>query len=212
MKERSRHVYHVLFVAAPLGLLVGDLVSVVAQWEVATLTGWDVLAVLLLLRIRVVLWNLDARATSRVAKTEDTSRGITDVVLVAASVMCIVGVGYTLRFAESTHGFTEAKLVVLAGFSLMCSWLIVHTVFMLRYARLYYLGLNGGISFNQEEPPQYTDFAYFAFTIGMTFQVSDTDIGDTTIRRAALHHALLSYLFGAVILATVVNVGASLLK
>jgi len=84
------------------------------------------------------------------------------------------------------------------------SWLVVHTLFTLRYARLYH-STGGGVDFNQDDPPRYLDFAYLAFTIGMTFQVSDTNLTSPAIRAAALRHALLSYLFGAVILATSVN-------
>ena len=85
------------------------------------------------------------------------------------------------------------------------SWLIVHTVFTLRYAKLYYFGSGGGVNFNQPTPPRYSDFAYLSFTIGMTFQVSDTDLQTPAIRATALRHAMLSYLFGAVILATTIN-------
>ncbi len=70
---------------------------------------------------------------------------------------------------------------------------MVHTVYTLRYARFSYSGSDGGVSFNQDEPACYADFAYPAFTLGMTFQVSDTDISDTAIRRTALKQALLSY-------------------
>ena len=90
------------------------------------------------------------------------------------------------------------------------SWLLVHTVFTLRYALLYYTGRDGGIDFNQSAPPCYSDFAYLAFTLGMTFQVSDTDLKTPNIRRTALRQALLSYLFGAVILAATVNLIAGL--
>ncbi|MFF1875947.1 DUF1345 domain-containing protein, partial [Kitasatospora herbaricolor] len=68
----------------------------------------------------------------------------------------------------------------------------------------------GGIDFNQKEAPQYSDFAYLSFTLGMTYQVSDTNIGNTTIRNTVLRHTLLSYLFGTVILATTVNLIAGL--
>jgi len=90
----------------------------------------------------------------------------------------------------------------------------VHTVFALRYARLFYADPPGGIDFKNHgtEPPDYRDFAYVAFTIGMTFQVSDTDIQSRIVRRTVLRHALLSFFFGAVILATTVNVIASLLN
>jgi uncharacterized membrane protein len=81
---------------------------------------------------------------------------------------------------------------------------------MLRYAKLYYVDDNGGVSFNQDEPPQYTDFAYLAFTLGATFQVSDTNLEKHNIRVTVLRHALLSYLFGSVILAATVNLVAGL--
>jgi uncharacterized membrane protein len=81
---------------------------------------------------------------------------------------------------------------------------------MLRYAQLYYTRPQGGVNFNQETPPRYLDFAYPAFTIGMTFQVSDTDLEKPEIRVAALRHGLLSYLFGAVILAATINLIAGL--
>jgi uncharacterized membrane protein len=84
----------------------------------------------------------------------------------------------------------------------------VHTVFALKYAQLYHSGPGGGIDFNQDEPPRYSDFAYLAFTIGMTFQVSDTDLTSGAMRRLALRHSLLSYLFGAVILAMTINITA----
>jgi uncharacterized membrane protein len=75
---------------------------------------------------------------------------------------------------------------------------------------LYYSGMVGGIDFNQTELPRFTDFAYLAFTIGMTYQVSDTNLRSTQIRAAALRHSLLSFLFGSMILATMVNLVAGL--
>jgi uncharacterized membrane protein len=86
----------------------------------------------------------------------------------------------------------------------------VHTIFTLRYARLYYYGADGGIDFNQSEPPDYGDFAYVAFSIGMTFQVSDTSLSGREMRRTALKHSLLSYLFGTGVLATTINLVASI--
>jgi uncharacterized membrane protein len=102
-------------------------------------------------------------------------------------------------------------LTALAVASVLLSWATVHTIFTLRYARLYYAPPVGGIGFPADDQPNYADFGYVAFTIGMTYQVSDTDLAKRPIRRAALHHALLSYLFGAVILAVTVSLVASIL-
>jgi uncharacterized membrane protein len=94
--------------------------------------------------------------------------------------------------------------------SVAAAWAVVHTVFTLRYALLYYGGPDGGVNFNQKEDPAYADFAYLAFTIGMTYQVSDTDLQTRPIRATALRQALLSYLLGAVILAVTINLVAGL--
>jgi uncharacterized membrane protein len=92
------------------------------------------------------------------------------------------------------------------------SWTLVHTVYTLKYARLYYSGNPGGIDFNGSGPPDYPDFAYLGFTIGMTFQVSDTTISSRPIRRTALKHAWLSFPLDAVIIATCVNLVSGLVK
>src|SRR5262249_55062218 len=121
-------------------------------------------------------------------------------------------VGFALVRAGQATGGMKAYLVTLGLLSVVLSWTVVHTVYMLRYARAYYGEPTGGIEFNEEEPPTYVDFAYFSFTVGMTFQVADTNITSKAIRRATLHHALLSYLFGAVLLGLIINVVATLLK
>ena len=120
--------------------------------------------------------------------------------------------GFALVKAGEATGGMKAYLIALGLLSVLLSWTVVHTVYMLRYARAYYGDPVGGIEFNEEEPPTYTDFAYFSFTVGMTFQVADTNITSKAIRRVTLHHALLSYLFGAVLLGLVINVVATLLK
>jgi len=96
--------------------------------------------------------------------------------------------------------------------SVFVSWVLVHTVFTLNYARLYYSGPVGGIDFNEVADPQYSDFAYVAFTIGMTFQVSDTSIRTKEVRRAALRHAWLSFPLVAVIIPTSINLVTGLAK
>ena len=101
-------------------------------------------------------------------------------------------------------GFGVASVVV--------SWLLVHTIFTLKYARLYYGDPEGGVDFENKVRPPYSDFAYLSFTIGMTFQVSDTDIKSKQIRRTILRHAWLSFPMGAVIIATTINVVAGLAK
>jgi uncharacterized membrane protein len=125
-------------------------------------------------------------------------------------------VGVVLAFIKANQG-SHRDEVILEAFgviTIFCSWALVHTVFALRYAHIWYTDPHGGIDFKAKgvEAPDYVDFAYTAFTVGMTYQVSDTDITQRVMRREVLKHALLSFVFGAVILATTVNVIAGLLN
>jgi uncharacterized membrane protein len=131
--------------------------------------------------------------------------------VLAASVASLVAIGYMLITAGNRHGATKALLILLAVGVVAVSWLTVHTLFTLRYGDVYYGDPIGGVDFNDDEPPDYLDFAYLALTIGMTFQVSDTSLTSKRMRHVAIRHALLSFLFVAVIVALAINSVASLL-
>jgi uncharacterized membrane protein len=102
--------------------------------------------------------------------------------------------------------------VILSLLGVTLSWALVHTVFAFKYARLYYLGEpdSGGIDFKQQAPPRYSDLAYLAFTVGMSFAVSETEPTDTRTRRVALGHALLAYVFGTGVLAVAISLVTNL--
>jgi len=160
-------------------------------------------------------WKLDPSETRQLAKEEDDFEAAAHIILVLASLVSLVGVGFDLLKASQETGIAQAGITFVAILSVVLSWLAVHTVFALRYARLYFEeddGKGGGITFHGEEPPEFRDFDYVAFTLGMTYQVSDTDISSRTIRRTALRHALISYIFGVSVIAVVVNVVAGLLS
>jgi uncharacterized membrane protein len=199
-------------VAAAVGLVAGGLVSVLVVWQAALLVGWDCAAAFDL----AWTWWIVARMTpaqARVhAKIEDPSRRLSEAIILLSGVALLAAVGLLLIRAGQAHGGTKAYLITIGLLSAVLSWATVHTVFTLRYARSYYGRSEGGIDFNEKDPPAYLDFAYLSFTIGMTFQVSDTNLTSKPIRRLALTHALLSYLFGAVILALSIHVVASLLS
>jgi uncharacterized membrane protein len=144
------------------------------------------------------------------ATREDPSRGLADALLVIASLASLAIVGFVLVRAASAGGVERGVLAALAIASVALSWALIHTLFTLRYASLYYGGAPGGVDFNQDDEPDYGDFAYLACTLGMTYQVSDTALGSRAFRMTALRQSLLSYLFGAVILATVINLVAGL--
>jgi uncharacterized membrane protein len=193
------------------GLVAGIATSFVSPWALAVLVGWDLTAAIFLIRIWLTIWKMDPDSTCRHANREDPSRALADAIIVMAAIACLGAVGFILEKAASSGGGTKAFYLAVGVVSVVFAWASVHSVFTLRYAAIFYNDPIGGVDFNQKDRPQYSDFAYLAFTLGMTFQVSDTDLTIETIRRAALRHALLSYLFGAVIVGLVINVVASLL-
>ena len=195
-----------------VGIAGGLAVCLFTFWQAATLIGWDIYSLFLVAWIWWAVWNLNAEECKRRANREDPSLRLTELMVVSAGVALLVAVAQALIRASKATGGTKAYLIALGLLSVALTWSLVQTVFTLRYARAYYSGPVGGIDFNEDDPPTYLDFAYLALTVGMTFQVSDTNLTTKGIRRIALGHALLSYLFGAVILALVVNVVSSLLS
>jgi uncharacterized membrane protein len=201
-------------IAATFGLVAGVGASFVLPWQASELVGWDAASLIFLISTWIVIGPKSAAETKLHAVAEDPSAPLSDLVICSAAVACIVGAGFALGRAASSAGGVKAELIALAVVSVLVSWGAVHTVFALRYARLFYAGNSKGtgIDFNQDDPPDYRDFAYLAMTIGMTFQVSDTNLGTKPIRRTALRHALISWLFGAVLVGLTINILASILS
>lgn len=197
--------------AAIVGMGAGLVVSIFTFWQAATLIGWNVFSFVFITWIWWSVKDLDYEGCRDHASREDPSLRLTELILLSAGVAVLTAVGLALVRAGNSSGVTKAYLIALGVLSVALSWGLVHTVFTLRYARSYYSPPIGGVDFNEEDPPTYLDFVYLAITIGMTFQVSDTNLTSKQIRRIALSHALLSYLFGAVIVGLVINVVSTLL-
>jgi uncharacterized membrane protein len=198
--------------AAVAGVCAGTLVALPRSWQIGTLVGWDVAAAVYAAWSWATIWHRDPAATARLALREDPGRAIADALLLIASTASVLAVAAAIAAGRAGSPGERDLHAGLAVASVVLSWTVVQTVFTLHYARLYYSHPAGGIDFNQEAPPRYSDFAYLAFTVGMTFQVSDTDLQTATLRAAALRQALLSYLLGAVILAATINLVAGLLR
>ncbi len=198
-----------VLVSFAVGVAAFGVAMLATPWQAAGLIGWSVAATVFNAWIWLTVAGMDGTATAKHAAIEDLSRPTADLILILASVASLVGVGLSLLEASDTEGLAKAMIVGIASVSVILSWATVHTVFTLRYARLYYAA-GGGIDFNGDRAPTYTDFAYLAFTIGMTYQVSDTSIASKAIRRTALRHAYMSYLFGTVVVAMTINVVAGL--
>ncbi|MFL5738210.1 MAG: DUF1345 domain-containing protein [Actinomycetota bacterium] len=201
--------------AAAAAIIVLVVAMFFTPWQVAILLGWDAGILVFMAWVFVDTWELSPTETQRLAKRVDDFETSSHAILVLASIISLVGVGLALFKASEGEGVAKALITLVAVVSVALSWTVVHTVFMVRYARRYFEendGQGGGIDFHGNEMPDYRDFAYLAFTIGMTYQVSDTDISVRAIRRVALRHALISYIFGVSVIAVVVNVVAGLLS
>jgi uncharacterized membrane protein len=183
-------------------------------WQITVLVAWDVAALVVLIRVWTEIRRYDPAETREFAMREDDTRAGAELLLIGAGVVSLVGVGFAFLKAQEGGDYQEVLLEAMGIATIAISWLVVHTTFTLRYAHIYYTEPVGGVDFKQgvEYEPDYRDFAYTAFTVGMTYQVSDTDITKPVMRHTVLRHALLSFVFGAVIIGATVNIVAGLLN
>jgi uncharacterized membrane protein len=196
-------------IAVAVGAVAGAAVAVVGPIELMPIVAWVVANLVVLTWVWRIIWPQDAAGTEQLAERESRSR-TTDTAVLTAAVVSLGAVVVAVVQAHNANnpGAVAAVLLSLAGAVL--SWCLVNTVFALKYARLYYLDEDGGIEFNQPDPPAYSDFAYVAFTIGMAFGPPEIEITNSEIRKVSLGHALLSYVFSTGVLAVAINVVANL--
>jgi uncharacterized membrane protein len=192
-----------------IGLLAGAVVALLGAPELSPLVAWIVATGIVLSWVWRIIWPQDAAGTERLAEAEGRSR-TTDTAVLLAAVISLAAVVLALVLSSSRQQGAGTLAVVLSVIAVVLSWVLVNTVFALKYARLYYLDEDGGIDFKGGEPPPYIDFAYVAFTVGMTFAVAETEPTTTAIRKVTLGHALLSYVFGTGILAVAINLVTNL--
>lgn len=201
------------------GIIVGVAVFLLLPhaWKLdgRILIGWVALSVTILAQLWPMMMRAGPARTKQLATREDDSRALAGTVTTAAAVVSLIGVGFLLSDAHDAKGAEEIALTALAVLVVAASWLLVQTEYTLHYARNYYENSRGVIfphGDDQLQEPIYWDFAYLAVTIGMTYQVSDTNLNTRDMRRLALGHAMLSYLFGTVIIAVTINGIAGLIQ
>ena len=187
--------------------MIGAIVSVLTDMPLGILSGVTATETLFVVSGWIVLWPMDAEATHHNARREDFRPVVEELVVVAAAVCGLVGIVMLLLLGKSDAGHTAAA-TALGG--VFMAWAGLHLMYATRYAHLYYSTSTPGIDFNSADPPAYSDFFYFSYNLGMTYQVSDTDVSSSLIRRVVLRHTLLSYVFGASILATTINLVAGI--
>ena len=201
-------------IVGSIGLIVAVVLAWLVPWGMAVVAGWDAAALTFLISVWPIIIRADSENVVQLAKREDENRGSATVLLLAASVASLLGVGYALILAGRHSGALQVLLVGIAVLTVVLSWTVVKTVFSLRYADQSVGSREAGIGFGDgdgQEKLTYRDFAYVAFTIGMCYQVSDTTVRDRRIRRTVLSHALLSYVFGVAIVGGSVNLIAGLI-
>ncbi|MFE4252796.1 DUF1345 domain-containing protein [Streptomyces sp. NPDC056910] len=190
-----------LGVSVVAGAVVGAIVGVVNNAALGVLSGIAATELVFVLAGWAVLWPMDARATRANVRREDFQPITDELVIVGVALCGLVATVLLLLLGKSESGHAAAA-VALGG--VFMAWAALHLMYATRYAYLYYTA-SGGIDFNNDDPPAYRDFLYFSYNLGMTYQVSDTNVSSSTIRSVVLRHSLLSYVFGTSILATTIN-------
>lgn len=208
----SHHLNSRLAVRGPVSVAVGVAAAAIAipllDWVAGLLVGWTALAFVNVVWLLVALWPMDAESTRSHATAEDPGRTVARAISLIGSVASL---GAVIAVLVRSHSDPATAFAIAA---VTFSWALIQVDYMLRYAARYYSrvedGARGGIDFNQDEPPMYSDFGYFSVGLGMTYQVADTDVTTNEIRRIVIAQTLIAYLFGAVILATVINLVSGL--
>jgi uncharacterized membrane protein len=193
-----------------VGVLVGAAVALAGAPTLGPLAAWCTAGLVALVHVWRACWPQDPAGTERLAREESSSR-LSDDAVVVACLASVAAMGLALVQARDASDPVSVATVVLGVVGTMVAWALVNTVWALKYARVYYVDHDrGGFDVKQEAPPTYSDFAYLAFTIGMSYSAPDVEPDDTLTRRRALPHALLSYFFGTVLIATTLNLVTNL--
>jgi uncharacterized membrane protein len=196
-----------LLVSVIVGIVAGPLVGTVGNLPLGVMSGIAAMCATFVLTGVLVLWPMAAERTRSHVLREDFQPLVEEVLVVAAALSSLIGIVVLLVLGNSSTRNTAAAIGLVGVFM---AWATLHLMYTARYAHLYYLEPEGGIDFNNDDPPAYRDFFYFSYNLGMTYQVSDTGVSSTTIRSVVLRHTLLSYVFGTVILAATINLVAGI--
>lgn len=207
--------HHRVIISAAIGIVAFAVLPSRMGWWARGLSGWNAYAMTTLLLAWLTIIHANPADVASNAKLEDSSRAVIFFSLLLASVVSLVAVGVLLGTAKDLHGALLTAHVLFAIVTVLCSWTLVHTTYALHYGHMFYSAdekgeRGGGLEFPKEDNPDYLDFAYHSFVIGMTCQVSDIDITGRSMRRAALLHGIISFGFNTAIVAMGVNLTSGL--
>jgi len=198
----------VLLAAAAMGLVSGAVAGAAGvPLPTAVLSGWCAGVLAHAVPSFMLMQRATPESIRRRAEALDEGEGA---VLATTLIAAIASLGAVLWYlASGGGGAPSAGEVALALGTILLSWSFVHLLFAVRYAHEYWQA-GGGLDFPGGEKPEWGDFLYFAFTIGMTFQTSDVTVSGRALRQLTLVHALVAFLFNMFVLAAAVNMAAGL--
>jgi uncharacterized membrane protein len=208
-----------LFTALVVGILAFALLPDTIALPVHFVIAWDIGAALYI-ALTVSMMALSPHRLRYRAQLEDASKWAILVLMIAATLASLMSIGFVLHDAKAQSGWSAIEHVMLAGGTILLSWGFAHLLFAIHYAHAFYddvpgaedpMAVAGGLAFPGEENPDYWDFLYFSFVVGMTCQVSDVQVTGRVMRRLTLGHGIIAFLFNTVILALSINLLAGLL-
>lgn len=184
--------------------------------SIRLLSVWDLSALIYLVLAWTALAQADAESTRAKIQRQDQSGLVIFLLVVAAACASIIAIGFVAHGPKDLSPWLKAWHLSLSLMALILSWLLIQSLFAFHYAHRYY-GLSdsgqqpGGLSFPGDQPPDYMDFAYYSFVVGMTSQVSDVQVLSREMRRITLAHGVLSFIFNIAIVALSINIIAGAL-
>jgi uncharacterized membrane protein len=196
-----------LVISLFIGIVVYALVAPIAiAWWIRAVAGWDAGALTMLTLAWSVILRADSTETQRRAGTNDPGRHVVFGIALVSSIFSFFAAAFVLRHVKDFDPEPRMAWTLLTLAAIVLAWAVAHTAYTFRYAHLFYgRGGHKGLQFPGDEPPSDIDFAYFSFTLGMCFQVSDVVVTSTRCRRAVLLHAVLSFVYNTAILALALN-------
>jgi uncharacterized membrane protein len=225
-KTPSRHFFFTmdahyrLYISLAIAAVVFYFIRTVLTTTGVVLLTWSSFALTIIILDWALLLTCHPKEVRKVASLEDSSRTLIFVFVIGAALVSLVSILFLLRADKHLSQAAITGHVILSMVSVILSWWLVHTIFTMRYAHLFYstnpddAGKKpvGGLQFPGDEEPDYLDFVYFSFVLGTTFQVSDVEISSRRIRRLALVHGLIAFAFNTAILALSINVVSGLVS
>lgn len=204
-----------LVISAAVGIVVTAVLPALTDWRLApcVLGGWDIATAVYLALAFHMMARSDVHGIRQRAARQDEGQFAILVLIVAAALASLAAIFALLGTSAGPHAGRQPLHLVLATLTIVLSWAFIHTIFALHYAHEFYDengGRGGGLAFpGNGDAPDYWDFVYFAFVIGMTSQVSDVGVTSRRIRRTVAAHGVVSFVFNVALLALAVNIAAS---